>query len=74
MTDVTVGDLERKEAEAKSLLRQGLDQGVPRNIIIRRVRDHTGENEQWLEAQMDHIERYKMAKKESLQRGARRII
>lgn len=73
MTDVTVGDLERKEAEAKSLLRQGLDQGVPRNIIIRRVRDHTGVNEQWLEAQMDHIERYKMAKKESLQRGAIRI-
>lgn len=73
MTDVTVGDLERKEAEAKSLLRQGLDQGVPRNIIIRRVRDHTGVNEQWLEAQMDLIERYKMAKKESLQRGAIRI-
>ena len=67
---VTVGTLEAKEAEAKALIRKGLKQGVPRNIIIKRVRDHTGVNEMWLEAQMDLIEKYKIAKKESLRRGA----
>ena len=70
MTDVTVGTLEAKEAEAKELIRKGLNQGVPRRIIIKRVRDHTGVNEMWLEAQMDYIETYKVAKKESLRRGA----
>lgn len=70
MTDVTVGTLEAKEAEAKELIREGLKHGLPRNVIIKRVRDHTGVNEMWLEAQMDYIERYKIAKKESLRRGA----
>ncbi len=70
MSELTVGDLERKEAEAKALIRKGLKQGVPRSIIIKRVRDQTGVNEMWLEAKMDCIERYKIAKKESLRRGA----
>ena len=70
MGDVTVGDLEKKEAEAKELIRKGLKHGLPRNIIIKRVQDHTGVNEMWLEAQMDHLEMYKIAKKESLRRGA----
>jgi len=69
MTEVTIGDLERKEAEAKELIRKGLKYGLPRNVIIKRVRDHTGVNEVWLEAQMDYIETYKIAKKESLRRG-----